>query len=584
MYMIQKKFQMNKSAFTLLLFSLVGTCLFGQTRSFGEFNMIPKTSSGKSSSKKAIKTGPAYEKAVNVYNRLVQARGDFRYPVPEFAMTADTNTVANIKYGDPVQIFFSERAFEVCEEFGEQSEEAMAFLLGHELTHFYEKHAWRSNFASDNSNLKRSKELASLFSDLDRSTENTKLNQKLLRFDTLSHQFEDAAMEAQADYLGGFLAYSAGYADFDTGHVLIRRLYQAFKIQEENPGYVTLTEREDLGKQSAERMKDLIDVFDMANLLVAIGQYEEAYQFYRTLLIEYQSREVYNNVGTTATLQALNMFSASELKFQYPIQLDLQMANGRGDEVIARNKLLLQAIQHFDAAISLDHDYAPAYINKACALALMGDTLRARFYADVEARKVATGTYAKAVNEIEILVGILDALSETKAGKAKAKARFSAIATKEGGGMAAYNLAKLNNTDSPEIPSPPNAPTAAGEEMIDGLQPFGQRPTASKKIIRIASSLDFIRDTEKAPNASLFRAGKIIMLITNPSYPSKTARGIGIGASREDIEKAYGIAPKRIRAPNGEILAYDDSRAILFILEGSTPKEQKLARWVLYKS
>ncbi len=575
---------MNKSVFTLLLFVVLGNCLYGQTRSFGEFNMIPNTSSGKSSSKKGVKTGPAYEKAVNVYNRLVEARGDFRYPVPEFFITTDTNTVANIKYGDPVQIFFSEKAFNVCEEFGAQSESAMAFLLGHELTHFYEKHAWRSNFADDNRNLKRSKELASLFKDLDESIENTKLNQKLLRFDTLIHQFEDAAMEAQCDYLGGFLAYSAGYADFDTGHVLIRTLYRAFKLEDEAPGYVTLTEREDLGRQSAERMKDLIDVFDMANLLVAIGEYEQAYQFYRTLLIEYQSREVYNNVGTTAILQALKMFSANELKYQYPIQLELQMAYGRGDEVVERNKILLQAIQHFEAAISLDPKYAPAYVNKACALALMGDTMRARFYADVEARKVATGTYAKAVNEIEILLGILDASSETKAGKAKAKARFSAIASKERGGMAAYNLAKLDNTAPPEIPSPPTAPTDAGEEMIDGIQPFGQRPTASKKIIRIASSLDFIRDTEKAPNAQIFRAGKIIMLITNPTYAAKTARGIGIGASRADIEKAYGVAPKSIRTINGEILAYDNTRAIIFILEGSDPQEQKLSRWVLYKS
>jgi tetratricopeptide (TPR) repeat protein len=575
---------MKKSVLCLFVLIQCWTGLFGQSRSFGEFNMIPKTFAARSAMRKAIKTGPAYEKSVKVYERLVQARGDFRYLVPEFAITQDTFTVARINYLDPVRIFLSEKAFAVCEEFGDESEAAIAFLLGHELTHYYEKHAWRSEFASDNADLGIAKELDSLFIEIEKTKKDTNFQRRIRRFDTISHQFKEVELEAQSDYLGGFLAYTAGYGSLAIGPKVIGRLYKAFGLSDEMEGYVTRDERQALSGRSAERMSDLVDVFDMANLLASIGKYDEAYQFYRTLLMEYQSREVYNNVGVTAMLQALKFFTDQELVYRYPVQMDLDLAGSRGeDEVAKRNKLLVHAIQHFESAISLDLNYAPAYVNKACALALMGDTLRARFYADVEAKKVATGKYAKSVHEIEILLGILDALSGTNSGKARASERFSSVANLEGGGLAAYNLAKLEKKTLQGPPAPPDAPV--DEEKIDEMEVYLlETPTADKKILQIGADMDFKRDSKKGPHSQLFGVGNIRMLITNPMYPNKTARGIGIGATRADIEKAYGTAPRSIRTPNGEILAYDDSRAILFILKGSTPKEQKLERWVLFKS
>jgi hypothetical protein len=177
----------------------------------------------------------------------------------------------------------------------------------------------------------------------------------------------------------------------------------------------------------------------------------------------------------------------------------------------------------------------------------------------------------------------LDALSGTSAGENKARERFSAIAKLEGGGLAAYNLAKLDHQSLPAPPQPPEAPLE--EELIDGMDIFLlETPTADKKILPVGADIEFIRDSRKGPNSQLFGAGGIKMLITHSKYPQKTARGIGIGATRADIEKAYGTAMRSIRTPDGEILAYDDARAILFMLKGSTPKEQKLERWVLFKS
>jgi Peptidase family M48. len=410
---------MFKQCLTLLAALTVFAPLQAQKGSWGELPMIPpKSFAAKKAAAAKISGTPAHEKALRVYERLREARGDFRNPVPEFYLTSN-ETVAEIFYEENA-IYLGEKAFEVCETFGEQSESAIAFLLGHELSHYYEKHAWRKSFAYKNSDLGALTQLDTLYKSILGDVADPSLRGKLLRFDTLIHLWDKAQLEAQADYLGGFLAYTAGYGAFFRGDELIAKLYKAFGMPDQLDGYLSRNERQAFSKKAAQQLSDLVDIFEMANLLTAVGEYEEAYRFYRKVLTEYQSREVYNNVGAAATLHALKYFTAQELPYRYPVQLDLEMANSRGGEEIAiRKKLLEQAVQHFDAAISLDPGYAPALLNKACALALLGDGDRAYFYADVEARRASTGKYALNLTKIEIVLAILEAQSHKPDGKEK---------------------------------------------------------------------------------------------------------------------------------------------------------------------
>jgi len=569
---------MKKQSLLLLLVfgSLSG--LFAQKGSWGEFPMIPaKSFAAQAESAAKIKGTPAHKKALKVYERLVEARGDFRYPVPNFYMT-NKLTVAEIVYAGP-DIFLSEKAFAVCESFGDQSEAAIAFLLGHELTHYYEKHAWRKNFTSANRDLTISKQLDELYEQMLADSTSPHLRPKLLRFDTLVQQMELIAMEVQSDYLGGFLAYSAGFGSFRQGDELIRRLYKEFNIPEVSEGYVTRREREDMCLNSAKKMDELVEVFEMANLLTVVGLYEEAYRFYRKVLVEYQSREIYNNVGVTALLQALKYFKEDELKYRYPIQLDLDMANSRGaEEDSIRNRLLKQSILQFDAAISLDPAYAPAYLNKSCALALLGDPVRAYFYADVEARKVSTGKYAAQIQQVELILGILEAQSNTPEGQEKAKARFSALLTIDKSGLAAYNLALLNQKTPPAAPE---LPSGNEDESIDGKNVFFERYPEEDWKIWVDDALTFNQNTQYSAHSKLFFSRRYgnnsgLFQITKPNYTGQTSRDIRLGASLQEIEQKYGPAPRSIQTPNGQILCYEQDH-ILFVL-----KQEKLQSWVLF--
>lgn len=564
-----------------ILFLLLATTTLAQKGSWGEFPMIPaKSSAARKVSANKIKGTPAYEKALRVYERLREARGDYRYPVPTFYLT-QKETVAEMNYRENT-IYLGEKAFNVCESFGAQSEAAIAFLLGHELTHYYEKHAWRGNFAVENESLRLSTQINALYRDMLETAGTPELRSKLLLFDTLSRQLADASMELQSDYLGGFLAYSAGYGAFDQGDELIRRLYREFSLPDNLPGYISRSEREDMSRRSAQKMKDLADIFEMANLLSAAEEYESAYRYYRKVLVEYQSRELYNNVGAAAMMHAMKKYmNANELKFRYPIQIDLEMASSRGpQEDSMRIQLLRQAIQHFDAAISLDPDYAPAYLNKACALTLLGDRTRARYFADVEARSASKGAYANNLDKVEILLGILDAGLNTPEGTAKAQAHFQSAAATDKSGLATYNLAVLNGTPLPTAPPDPGNNKFFDEETIDGQDVSSMLYPEDDRMLPIDELFTFYENTRQSKFSRLYfnrLSGNvnILFLSTTPGNTGATARGVKIGQKRTDIEEKYGLAARTILTPSGLIMAYPE---IMFVLVGDV-----LERWVLVK-
>ncbi|MEZ4895088.1 MAG: tetratricopeptide repeat protein [Saprospiraceae bacterium] len=529
--------------------------LWSQTRSFGTLPLAQKPGAISVNGAK-IEDTEEYRQALKVYNKLVTARGDFRYPVPTFALCREMRSVAYVNY-DHLEITLEEKAMEVCKTFGPDTEAAIAFLLGHELTHYYEKHAWQRGFAAE-------------FKDLPIGV-------------TIDSLFDDVAHETEADYLGGFLAYSAGYGLFDKGAELIQRIYKAYNLPEKLNGYPSMSDRQALTTRTAQQLKQLVDVFEMANMLTAIGHYTEAYEYYRYVLMQYQSRELYNNLGVTAVMEAINRyFEEKELKYRYPIQLDLEttLVHGYGT-VDARNVLLNQALLHFDAAISMDPNYAPAYLNKACTYALMGDTLRARFFAENEAKPAAfRGDYPKTLIDVDILIGIL----ETKGGNKEQARQLFQMAADSGSALAAYNLSMLNREKS--VPEEMKLSISIPKvEKIDGQS---MKDVAANmlvdydKIIRLSQYLVFYQNPKQGPQSKLFasknkQTGEVTKFhITNASYTGQTARGLGIGAGRNELIQAYGEPRRSVETPRSQILVYPN---VLFVLG----KGDKVERWGTYE-
>jgi tetratricopeptide (TPR) repeat protein len=494
-----------------------------------------------------------YQRAKAVYDRLVKAKGDFRYPVPEFVMSSDERMVAWMNYND-VQIGLEEKAYDVCAGFGDLQEAAIATLLGHELTHYYEKHSWRRDFVEQFRELEIGK-----------------------RLDAIQ---DHVVNETQADYLGGFLAYSAGFAVFDGTPEFMAQVYKAYKFPDDiGEKYPVLSDRQALARHSAARMKQLIDIFNMANWLNAIGKFEEANAYYRYILREYQSRELYNNLGVLYARRALEKFKPEEVQFLYPFELDLAAVRSSGRDVdLERKQLLREAILQFDYAINLDPDYATAYLNKASAYTLLGDLARGQFYAETEAlTRAKEAGLTKVEGDAEVLLGIIAALREDES---LAQQYFDSAIGK-GSSLGAINKDVLQGKSLPQA----QADTFPGES-IDGvdLLEFADNPEYEEEIsYAVGESVNMYQNP--APSAGAHSRIQmhyngdtsviIIVHMTNEDYSGRSAKGIGIGDTEKQIVAAYGEPIKRLGSPQGTLLVYAN---LLFILN----EENKLRRWAVF--
>ncbi len=539
---------MKQLSVLLFMVFLTWQSMFAQDRSFGTLPMVQKPDVGIRSTARVEETEDSV--ALSIYNKLVAARGDYRFPVPKLSIKNQERSVAWMDY-DKLEITLEAKALEVCKPYGDA---AIAFLLGHELTHYYEKHAWRRGFVADNRDLK----IGMVLNDI----------------------ADDAANETEADYLGGLLAYSAGYGLFDKGDEVIKKLYDAYQLPPDIDGYPSLMDRQALAKRTTEKLEELVEAFEMASLLTAIDRYSEAYAYYRHVLMAYQSREIYNNLGVTAVLDAMQYMKESEKKFKLPLELDLESSGTRGSgmatDVAAK---LRQAILHFDAAISLDPNYAPAYLNKACAYTLLGDTTKARFYADIEARAAATfSKLPKTQQDVDILLAILEA----QAGNAAQAKKMFMKAAYEGSALAAANLRILEPVQEAEISRSAGGISAA--ERIDGLTMAKIKSNIQiddQKTRDLGSGMRFHQNPAIGTQSKLFvneNAGAeeyVLIQMTNPGYAGKTALNIQIGSKRAAIIEAYGEPRRTIETPRGEILVYPK---MLFILGG----DGKVARWANY--
>ena len=370
----------------------------------------------------ASPTAYKQEVAQKIYEHLVQARGDNRFNAPTFELVGTESNGAKIFYLDN-RIILEEKAYNVCTQLGADSINALATLLAHELTHFYEKHGWTSKFSSS-------------FAGLEIGDTLGKLSTKIIN-------------ETQADYLGGFLAYSAGYDVFNKGGDFMAALYKTYDLKESVEGYPSLSDRRAMSRSSADKVEELAKVFDVANLMAITAtsalEYQIAQYLYEYILNDYQSRELYNNLGVLATYEALTYFPENEVKYQFPLQLELELKSARGGDGIIekREALLLKAVNYFDYAIGLDAGYAPAYLNKACALTLLKDYGRARFYAETEAAAKAGSDDKYMAGSVAVLLGIISG----REGKTKEAEKYFDQAITLGSSLGEYNKKVLLGED-----------------------------------------------------------------------------------------------------------------------------------------
>lgn len=377
----------------------------------------------------AVESGKSISPTIaeQVLKNLYATYGDRQRPCPKLLFTDDNQ---GPRYRESAQtIVLDERSMEVCRSFGRDSVSALAFIIGHELAHFFHSkhHGHQTEFS-------------------------------YLAFDRGKHG--DAEQERLADVQGIFNAYLAGYRTTAILPKVIAKLYDSYQLKSKLDGYPSLSERQRTSAEVLATVDTLTQLYEAASYLTALGQYELAAASYQYILRYYPGREVYNNLGACHALHALFCSAKSPDAFQYPLEIDtdsrLTRPRARGGESeltdserALRKQLLLEAEKALKTAGRLDPSYFPVDVNLLCVLALQGKSGEAVRHWETHRIAANSKVSASQKNRGRLALGIALAQTGNAGEREQASRIFQDIAAQKAApalaSMAAYNLKALQN-------------------------------------------------------------------------------------------------------------------------------------------
>lgn len=510
-----------------------------------------------------------YKVAKQVFEKLIAAKGDKQMQVPEFVMSTEKRYVAWID-NRKIQIGLEEAAYNICISYGEDSLNTMAALIAHEITHYYEKHSWGKGFTT-------------AFIDLDIS-EVAKMTSKSTNIKMTN--------EAEANYLGGFLAYSAGFQTFGVMPKFLVDVYSEYDLPEKIPGYPSLDDRLKLAVESEIKLEELIHIFDAANYMIILQQYSIVSDYYSYILKEFQSRKIYNNAGVINTMAALQLFdkNAEQLKYTYPIQLDGEIkmskpkirseAFGSPKEVEKRKELLKKAKFYFEQARSLDAEYTTGLINLACVYDLIGSYEEASFFAKKAAKIARNHNNIKTEGDAYIIRGIA-AIHENEPENGADYFMQAAAKDKDCEPLAQYNMDAYSEILSDV--APPRPRVSLTEEKIENINLNAFMKSIDVDILlavkgNMACGVKFMAESKILLNLiDGGQSGYTLLHLTNSNYKGSTSDGIKLGTYKKDIIAKYGQPTFVQETRQGKYLVYDFKNIAFFISDG------QVKNWALYR-
>lgn len=245
--------------------------------------------------------------------------------VPKVKVYEDTrgNLVGKFRNQPHPEIGISESALAICRSLGKDSVDALACIVGHELAHYHLHHAhWR---AKDDYN-----------------------------------SFE----EEQADYVGLWYAYIAGYQSFEVFPELLDRLKQRFPIGDAQ-------QRIAVSARLSEHFYQLYLIHQAATFLTAAEQFENAHVLNQYLQSQLSAPMIENNLAYLR-IKILLKQSSLQSNYQFPLYWDqgqqFQQSFGGGRSL--DDPQLQQELRSIRLSLEFlllrRPTYLPALVNLSC--------------------------------------------------------------------------------------------------------------------------------------------------------------------------------------------------------------------------
>jgi len=292
----------------------------------------------------------------NVYEKLIQAIGDNNRLPPNIIFT-NKKSKAAVYYSSKNCIEFENDAYLVCRSMGKDSLNAIAFLLGHELGHFYRNHGFLTSSANAYVNTELGEKLA---------------NEKLAADTTIKY-------ETEADEFSCFYIKMAGYS-IENASSFIKEIYKEYKLQDKKNNYPSLSDRCLIADNAQAKMSELNSVFQMANVLSMQNEFANAAILYRYILSKnFGSREIKNNLGICYAMQGVRLMNSEWQNLIFPFSLDPLSRAGENyrdlsaTDSVEATRFLQDALKLFEESSNLDKSYLTSRINTAMAYCLLSE-------------------------------------------------------------------------------------------------------------------------------------------------------------------------------------------------------------------
>lgn len=252
--------------------------------------------------------------------------------------------------------------YKLCQTFGKDSLNALAVVLSHELTHYYNDHTFCSDYAF--ANFKANAEL-----------------QKKIGLASYNARIEK---ESEADIKGFFYAAAAGFQPYGLQGLLIGKIYTAYKLADKQDGYPTKQERIAIANKAEKTATQLYEYFKSGLTALENKQYDQAIDFFDKANSQVPFLENWNNIGVAYARKALKLKVPSKAeadnptRFLYPLEIEnkSRLLNERtrsiDDTTEEMEKLLNEAQNAFEKALQLEPSFYKSRINLACIYDLQG--------------------------------------------------------------------------------------------------------------------------------------------------------------------------------------------------------------------
>lgn len=528
---------------------------------------------------------PKYLRIKAVYDSVARAFGEGRIPPRLMVVPLGSQNRNSVAWSDPGTegaigleadsapmqegyIAIEERAYDVLAPLGDFRDDGLAFLLGHELTHYFMRHGWVGDFGNS-------------FASLD-------VGRKMIKAASIE---ETIKRETEADYFGGFYGYLAGYDTLGIAPHALDLIYAGYGLSERLPNYPSRSDRKTIAEHADLNLRKMVPVFDAATKLLLLERYADSARLFEQLTHNFPSREMFNNLGVAYALQALSLNPPGQRRLAYPFEIDAETrlkgkglrAKGAPDHSAEeRRRLLNQAADAFEKAMQRDRAYAAACVNLAAATSLLGDHDTAVVLAN---KGIELGRKANEMVSVGNGLVVRGIAYAGLGNKERALVDFAG-ARNLNSSVAAVNLAILQEEGAKPIAAPAEGEVASKlVERVGGIacrDPFAkdketttfslQGLAGARTIAVHARQYDHWEDAVIVSGARMER-----LLTTRKGYQGETARGISVGSSRGDVMAKYGTPSREVTARQGTYLLYRKGE-IIFSLD----QREKVAGWTVF--